>query len=343
MTLNSNLPLFSVLLSRFLTEYLPNQRHLSANTVLTYRDTFKQFVKFLVEEKHLSLRSFTIHQFTRELISEFILWIQQGGCSPATANLRLAAIKSFCEYAQYEALECGEQLHHIMAIKPAKTSIPEVGFLTPEQMASLINLPDVSTASGLRHRVALTTLYDTGARASELCGIKIEHLYLQSDNPYIKLYGKGSKWRNVPISNELANLLNVYKQKRSCSKVNHVASQYLVPNKNNFQMKTDGLQYIIDKYAWKLHEMDSAFPEHVHPHMFRHSKAMHMLAAGVNIVYIRDFLGHANIETTMRYARADQEAKRKAIEKLTPRIIEDVDFPDWNDDNDLLSFLNDLA
>ena len=105
-------------------------------------------------------------------------------------------------------------------------------------------------------------------------------------------------------------------------------------------MSRDGIQYIIDKYAGIVHADDSSFPEHVHCHQFRHSKAMHMLAAGINIVYIRDFLGHEDISTTMVYSRADNRLKNEAINSLAPQVTGEVNLPDWRADKDLLNFLN---
>ena len=104
----------------------------------------------------------------------------------------------------------------------------------------------------------------------------------------------------------------------------------------------DGISYIVKKYADALRKEDAAFPEHVHCHMFRHSKAMHMLEAGINIIYIRDFLGHEDISTTMIYVRADNRLKNDAINALAPKVADETNLPDWNKDKDLLQFLNSL-
>ena len=113
----------------------------------------------------------------------------------------------------------------------------------------------------------------------------------------------------------------------------------LIKNKNNQQMSRDGIEYIVQKYAAIIKNNDPSFPSKVHPHMFRHSKAMHMLAVDIPIVYIRDFLGHEDISTTMIYARADSRKKNEAINNLAPKLIEE-NYVDWSKDQDLLDFLN---
>ena len=117
--------------------------------------------------------------------------------------------------------------------------------------------------------------------------------------------------------------------------------RYLFLNKDNNQLSRDGIKYIIDKYTNSIVKRDPSFPKKITPHMFRHSKSMHMVAAEIPIVYIRDFLGHESILTTMIYAKADTRLKEKAINKLAPKIIKDEEFKhDWANDQNLLDFLN---
>lgn len=121
-----------------------------------------------------------------------------------------------------------------------------------------------------------------------------------------------------------------------------VGTDFLITNRYHRKIDRDGISYIIKKYVDAIRKKDATFPEHVHCHMFRHSKAMHMLEAGINIVYIRDFLGHEDISTTMVYVRADNRLKNDAVNALAPKVTEERDFPDWNKDKYLLQFLNSL-
>ena len=277
-----------------------------------------------------------MHQINRELILEFIEWLENRGNSPVTINHRLAGIKSFINFAQYESVENLAYLQPVLSVKSLKTTTRLVDYLTEEQMNSLINLPPTDTFAGLRHRIIMCLLYDTGARVQELCDLKIEDINL-GNNPTVKLHGKGSKIRIVPISKNMNQILEVYISK-FFSDIK-LKNEYLIKNKNNQQMSRDGIKYIVQKYATILKKNDPSFPSKVHPHMFRHSKAMHMLAVDIPIVYIRDFLGHEDISTTMIYARADSRKKNEAINNLAPKLIEEK-YVDWSKDQDLLDFLN---
>lgn len=327
---------FAVLITKFLTEYLPLHRNCSKNTISSYKDSLKLFIFFLRDHKSMNINKFKMRQIDRELILEFIEWLKNRGNSPVTINHRLAGIKSFINFAQYESVENLAYLQPVLSVKSLKTTTRQVDYLTEEQMNKLINLPPTDTLPGLRHRIIMCLLYDTGARVQELCDLKIEDINL-GNNPTVKLHGKGSKIRIVPISKNMNQILEVYISK-FFSDIK-LKNEYLIKNKNNQQMSRDGIEYIVQKYATILKNNDPSFPSKVHPHMFRHSKAMHMLAVDIPIVYIRDFLGHEDISTTMIYARADSRKKNEAINNLAPKLIEE-NYVDWSKDQDLLDFLN---
>ena len=323
---------FARVVTGFLTDYLPLQRGYSKNTILSYRDALKLFIVFLTEEKEIPLSRFTMSGFNRILVVEFLEWCRVKGASVSTANQRLAALKSFASYAQVERIEYMAPLQDVQCIRSRKTEGKEISFLNIEQMTLLINRPDVNTRCGLRHRTALTLLYDSGCRVQELCDIRISDVTTG-------LHGKGDKYRTVVISEGTGNLLKEY-----ISRLRNGAllNQPLIINRTGRKLSRDGVQYMIDKYVHEIHAENKAFPEHVHCHQFRHSKAMHMLAAGINIVYIRDFLGHEDISTTQIYSRADNRLKNEAINSLAPKLAEKPDLPDWRTDQDLLGFLNSL-
>ena len=204
-----------------------------------------------------------------------------------------------------------------------------------DQIRILVNYPDINTGSGLRHRVILTLLYDSGCRVQELCDLAIRDVQTGS-TPTVRIHGKGNKYRTVAVSCNTAKLVSEYinRQRRSAPK-----DHPLVVNQRKEKLSRDGVNYIIRKYIREIRRTDESFPE-VHAHGIRHSKAMHMLEAGINIVYIRDFLGHEDISTTMIYIRADNRLKTEAVNKLAPKVTEETEFPDWTKDTDLMSFLN---
>jgi len=226
----------------------------------------------------------------------------------------------------------------VSGIKAKKASPKEVSFITVAQMSALINLPDINTHTGFRHRVILTLLYDSGCRVQELCDITIADVSLNSTST-VRLHGKGDKYRTVVISDETAGLLRNYIQRYMPGAVR---TQLLITNRYHQRIDRDGIAYIIKKYSDVLRKEDPAFPEHVHCHMFRHSKSMHMLEAGINIIYIRDFLGHEDISTTMVYVRADNRLKNDAINKLAPKVTGETELPDWSKNKNLMQFLNSL-
>lgn len=334
--MSTNTTDFACLVSEFLTDFLPLQRNYSKNTVLSYRDALKLLVVFITETKGIRLTDFTMKRFDRQLIVEFLEWVRNRGASVSTANQRLAAIKAFAEYAGCQCIEYMAPLQMVQNIKAKKAASRDIVYLSVEQMAKLINQPDINTRTGLRHRTVMTLLYDSGCRVQELCDLMIRDINTGS-NPTVRLHGKGNKYRTVTISEKTAILVSEYiRRQRS----NALADEPLIISRTHGKISRDGVNYIISKYVAKIHGTEPHFPEKVHAHGFRHSKAMHMLAAGINIVYIRDFLGHEDISTTMIYSRADNRLKNEAINKLAPKVVGDVNLQDWTKDQELLSFLN---
>ena len=288
---------FAKLVTGFLTDYLPLQRGYSQNTILSYRDALKMFIVFLRDTKGMKLSRFTMAGFDRNLIVEFLNWCRDRGSAVSTVNQRLAALKTFAAYTQIECIDYVAPLQNVLAVHAHKSVGKEISFLTVDQISKLINRPDINTATGLRHRTAITLLYDSGCRVQELCDIRIRDIHTGS-NPTLRLHGKGDKFRTVVITDKAAQLAKEYiNRQRGGALQDHP----LIVNRSGQKMNRDGIQYIISKYVGEIHSEYSSFPGHVHCHQLRHSKAMHMLAAGINIVYIRDFLGHEDISTTMIY------------------------------------------
>ncbi len=336
---NTNSTDFAQIVTAFLTDYLPLQRCYSKNTILSYRDTLKLFLRFISEEKGVRLKSFRVRDFTRGIVIEFLEWYRQKGAKSSAANQRLAAIKTFADYAQLECIDCICPLQEIIAIKAKKSTAREVEFLSVEHVSLLINRPNVNTSSGLRHRAALTLLYDSGCRVQELCGLTVADISL-SGSPTIRLHGKGDKYRTVPIPEGTASIVEGYISRQLSGALK---DRPLIPNRYHNKMDRDGISYILKKYAAEARKADPTFPEHIHCHMLRHSKAVHMLEAGINIIYIRDFLGHEDISTTMVYIKADNRLKNEAINKLAPKVINEENLPDWSKDTGLMDFLNSLG
>jgi integrase/recombinase XerD len=228
-----------------------------------------------------------------------------------------------------------------LSLNKRKTK-PIVPYLTANELKILLEQPDLKTKGGRRDLVLLAVLYDTAARVQELVDLRIRDVRLTSPT-VITLHGKGDKSRLVPIMGKTRNLLRQYLDE---SKQTTGIAEMELPLFHNQQHKTLsrwGVSYIINKYVEAAKQDPSFnidFP--VTPHVFRHSKAMHLLQADVNLIYIRDFLGHVDVVTTEVYARADSEMKRKALENAYVDLIK-VELPKWEKDGDLLRWLNNLC
>ena len=334
---------FPKYLSYFLSKYLPGQKNASRHTIASYRDTFKLFLTYCEEEKALRPERLRMINITKELVIGYLDWLEEvRGYTISSRNQRLAALHSFFRYTLKESPESLDELHKILAIPSKKYPKSMIPYLTGQEMKILLEQPDASRYEGFRDRVLLSVLYDTGARVQELTNIKVKEIRLSSP-AVITLHGKGSKVRQVPLMEKTTELLTKYMEIKKYQPVIDRADQYLFINQKKQQLSRWGVSYILNKYV-KMAKKDPLFAVNfpVTPHVLRHAKAMHLLQAGVNLIYIRDFLGHVDCSTTEVYARADSEMKRKAIENAYIDLLPDS-VPKWEEDGDLMNWLNSLC
>jgi len=331
---------FAEHLTQFLTVYLPAQKNASKNTIASYRDTFKLLLQYCQEQQDIPAEKLTMRMLTHDLVADFLGWLETNRkCSISTRNQRLTAIHSFFRYAQYEEPMGLANFQKVISIPVKKAPKPDVGHLTTEAMQLLLSQPDKSTPKGCRDLTLLSVLYDSGCRVQELIDLKVRDVILTSPAVLI-LTGKGNKTRRVPLMKNTASLLDSYIHENNLEKP--WKSDYpLFTNKQHNKLTKEGVSYIISKYVTSVRQVSSIVPERVTPHMFRHSKSVHLLQAGVNLIYIRDFLGHVDIQTTEVYAKCDTELKRRAIENAYPELV-DSDLPDWSQNTSLLNWLSSL-
>jgi integrase/recombinase XerD len=329
---------FSKYISDFISRYLPNEKGASANTITAYRDTFVLLLNFTQNEKHVKIEKLTLEKITKETIIEFLDWIQkERKCSNSTRNSRLAAIHSFYRYLQYESLDYLHECQKILSIKFKKTKKESINYLTIEGIKLLLQQPDTTTSKGRRDLTLLSLMYDTGARVQETIDFTPSMLRLNKPAT-IKIIGKGNKARLVPMLDaQTEHLKNYLKENRLNEPFANIYPLFF--NSRKEKLTRAGINFIVQKYiktARKENEM--IIPEKISCHSLRHSKAMHLLQAGVNLVYIRDILGHVSIQTTEIYARADSKQKRQAIEKAYVNVNPDEE-PMWTKDENLVSWL----
>ena len=329
---------FSKYISDFISRYLPNEKGASANTVAAYRDTFVLLLNFIQNVSHVKIEKLTLEKITKETIIEFLDWIQkERKCSNSTRNSRLAAIHSFYRYLQYESLDYLHECQKILSIKFKKTKKESINYLTIEGIKLLLQQPDTTTSKGRRDLTLLSLMYDTGARVQETIDFTPSMLRLNKPAT-IKIIGKGNKARLVPMLDaQTEHLKNYLKENRLNEPFANIYPLFF--NSRKEKLTRAGINFIVQKYiktARKKNEM--IIPEKISCHSLRHSKAMHLLQAGVNLVYIRDILGHVSIQTTEIYARADSKQKRQAIEKAYVNVNPDEE-PMWTKDENLVSWL----
>lgn len=333
---------FAYQLTNYLSKYLPSQLGVSTNTIKSYRDTFSILLRYCKDEKGLSPERLWIKDLTREIVEDFLGWLEaERNCSISTRNQRLSAIHAFYKYLQYECPEYMAQLQKIISIPSKKKPTKAFDYLTLEGVQAILSQPDQSTRNGFRDLVLLTLMYDSGARVQEIADLTTTGLRLD-ELATVKLTGKGQKTRIVPLMSRTSDLLRKYLEHFSHSNY-QLESKPLFYSKKQDKLTRSGISFILGKYTeMARREAPNEIPAKVTPHTLRHSKAMHLLQSGVNLVYIRDVLGHSDIKTTEVYARADTNMKRNALINANhPKIQNET--PVWQKNPDLLSWLQSLG
>lgn len=336
---------FAIFLSKFLSEYLPHERGMSPHTILAYRDTFMLFIRYMRDEKKVFVEKLTLDKISKEIVVDFLEWVQnRRNCSVVTRNHRLAAIHSFVLYLQYEDIVHLDRWQKILSIKMKKAEKVAINYLTVDAIKLLLEQPDRTTLRGRRNLALLALMYDTGARVQEIINLTPEAVNIASTPYTIRLFGKGQKYRIVPLMDEQVALLKRYMEDNNLSEAYHLRHP-LFFNSRGERLTRAGITYILKNYVEMARTINSEIiPQSISCHSLRHSKAMHLLQAGVSLVYIRDILGHVSVQTIEVYARADSKQKREALEKSYTSLIPDTDsVRQWDKNKDLLEWLKDFG
>lgn len=328
----------------FLGVYLPHERNVSPNTISAYRDAFVSFFSFLRDEKQVKVEKATLSDINRDNVIEYLRWlIERQGNSIATRNNRLAAIHSFVAYLQYDNIEYLNQWQKILTIRNLKKEHPTPVYFTKEGIKLLLEQPDSASYQGLRHLTILALMYDTGCRVQELADLTVESLRIQCKPYSIKVYGKGRKVRIVPLSEHVVVILEKYMNEYHIDYETNIKRPIFCNSAGN-KLTRAGIAYILRKYADMARVYDSnIIPDTTSCHQLRHSRAMHLLQSGVNLVWIRDLLGHTSIQTTEVYARADSKQKREAIEQASECLTPTQVTGEWIDNSNLITWLKALG
>ena len=330
----------------FLDIYLIKHRSYSLNTQKSYREAINLLLLYFKTELGLEYASIGFEDITYSNITGFLEWLSKSrGCSPATVNLRLMAIRSFTKYAGI--LDSGKIYMQVEVgnISVRKTPGKVVEFLTAPALEALFEQPNRFKTNGYRDFCFMRLMYDTAARCQELVDAKIHDLSIRKTHATICLTGKGNKLRIVPISPSVVELLKTYLDKAHPTEQRQ-SDDYLfftTHHGRKSRMSTDAVNLFMKKYGEMARRACPEVPERVHPHQLRHSRAMHLYRAGMPLVLLSEFLGHADVNTTRIYAWADTEMKRQAIQKVSKVTEGDTIEPIWANDEELIKRLYGLA
>ncbi len=329
--------LMGTFVRRFLLEELSADRNLSPNTQQSYRDGIRLLFKFIADAYSTDPTNVTVEQVNAPLVRAFLVHLEEErGNSITTRNQRLAVLHSLFRFIGRLVPELVANAAQILAIPPRRTVTPVMDYLEKPEIEALLAVPDRRHALGRRDYALLLFLYNTGARATEAAQITVGDLSLGT--PSVRLLGKGQKIRTCPLWSRTAKVLrdllgSLLDGPRESPAFRNVRGQ---------QITRYGVRALVIRTAEKATEAaPSLRDKRVGPHTIRHTTAVHLLRAGVDINTIRAWLGHVSLETTNRYAEVDLEMKAQALEMcaVTESDPAPERTPTWHSDSDLRSFL----
>lgn len=303
-----------VFVQRFFTERLLDQMAASANTVASYRDTFRLLLNFAGERLGRRPTDLLVSDIDAELVGRFLDFVEASrGNSARSRNTRQAAIRSFF---QYVAVNEPQLLHHcqrVLALPVKRYEKRAIDYLNREQTEALLAAPDPATWYGRRDRTLLHLCVQTGIRVSELIALRRGDVVLGA-GAHVRCRGKGRKERSTPLRTDTAALLRTWLAERGGAD-----EQPLFPSNRNGPLSRDAVERIVRKYAALASRVCPTLEgKHVRPHSLRHTAAMELLHRGVGCTVIALWLGHESVETTRVYLHADLEVKEKAMERTRP-------------------------
>ena len=325
---------FPRLLSSFFNEYLVAQKGCSSNTLKTYRDSFVLLLEYMNKVKHRNPDSISIKDLDYDTVNGFLDWLETDkNCCVSTRNNRLAAIKSFFKYVGYHEPEYLDISTSVREINKKNSLSKAMNYLTIPALEHFIGSFDSNDRKELRALCIIILLYESGARVSELCNIR--RYELRTSKPYtLLLHGKGRKDRLVPIDETVIKLMEKY-----ISEFDVLNDDYLFSNCRKERLTREGINHILKKHFSKARKQNpELYPENLSAHCLRHSKAMHLLENGVNLIYIRDFLGHTSVTTTEIYSKVNPEIKRKHLEAAANNLNIDLEYSK-NEESELINWL----
>jgi integrase/recombinase XerD len=307
-------------IARFFQEYLPALRGMSPHTIRSYRDTIILFLRFAAAENGEPVESLDVRDINADRLGGFLTSLEvERGNSIATRNARLAAMHSFGRFLIAEHPEYMDQLQQVVGLpfKRGGRAVP-VEYLEEPEIEGVLESINRDTQSGRRDYALFSLMFNTGARVQEILDIRVCDLRLVSPCQ-VRLCGKGNKVRLCPIWQRTAQLLRKLISMNPPS--DNPADQKVFLNDRGGPLTRFGVRYLLRKYVdVAAKKAPTLADKNIHPHSLRHSTAVHLLKAGVDIATVSQWLGHSGLNVTMRYARADIDMKRQALKQIFPDV-----------------------
>jgi integrase/recombinase XerD len=302
------------IITRFLREYMPDQRGYSPETCDTYAVSFRLLLEYAADRLGTRPSKLFVEQLDAALIVDFLAYIERvRRNSVATRNLRLAAVRALMRYVEHHVPSALAQVARIDAIPVKRHEQKLVRHLTMDEVRAILNAPDLTTRSGLRDRAMLHLSFSGALRVSELVGVLIENVSL-GRTPSVMVRGKGRRERCLPLWKETAQDLRAWMAVRG-----GVRAPELFVNAEGTAMTRAGFEYVLDKHVRRAGERCASLRgRSISPHQLRHSCAVIMLQATRDIRKVALWLGHADIRTTEVYLRMDPSEKLEAVEAVVP-------------------------
>jgi len=311
-TTHRSSPSFAALVQSFFTEYLTQQRALSPQTVAAYRDAFVLFLDFAVESLHKQPATLSLQDITPGLILDFLAHLERDrGNSVRTRNARLAALRAFLKFASHRDVGALHVVEQALGVPMKRFERPMLGYLSREEIMAIIGTPGPSWTTQRDH-LLLHVLYNTGARVSEIIGVRLADVVLDGA-ACVHLHGKGRKQRTMPLWRSTVKVI------RAWLRLNPELgpASVLLPNRHGHAMtRANVTQRLALAVAAATPAMPSLQERRISPHTIRHTTAMHLLQSGESIEGIALWLGHESPTTTHHYVEANLAMKEQALAKL---------------------------
>lgn len=297
--------------------YLPKQRCASPHTIKADRYALNQLLEYAMDALGTPLQKLTFEDLDQDMVTAYLDDLtQKRHVSPGTRNQRLSCIRAFFSYSakrKPELITCKQALDNISLQKDVTKLVVE--YLDESALQAIFRAADTNKPKDIRNLFFMILLYDTGARVSEILSLKICDIK-DGNTPTATLTGKGSKVRIVPLMRKTMDHFSVYMLRFHAgeSMLSRKPLFYVITHGVPHPMSDDNVNRFINVYADKARRDNPEIPEHIHAHVFRHSRAMHLYQHGMDLTMISQLLGHADLSSTLIYAHADTEQKRAAIE-----------------------------